>query len=278
MVYVFCPRKSTGALELVRILNAKRLRNFDGRFFWDKRTRRKIVPVEGDTIICWGAQIPELDGVRVLNALANPVNKLRELEILNEHGVATITTSLRNSSSPKYGIKLVPRSVYHTGGLDLLGLDKRRTDYWVKVEDFVKEFRIHSFGQKSIRAGLKVPRDGFNPVPAGEVWTPNKGWYHPWVRSFDGGWRIKYDGFQTKDLPNGKTLRNLAHAAVKALGLTFGAVDIGQRADGSLLVLEVNTAPGIEGGSLQAYAKSIERWIGGPEPVKKAPKTPDVNL
>lgn len=276
--FVFCPRKSTGALELVKALNGKRLRDFDGKSFWDKKAKRKVRLSEGDILICWGAQVPEIDGVKVLNANPNPVNKRKEIEILVEHGVPTVAIAQTNKSNPKVNSVYMPRSMYHSGGLDLLGIDKRRVDYWVKRESLTNEYRVHSFDQKSIRAGIKVPRDGFVAVPDGKIWLPNKGWYHPWIRSFDGGWRIKYDGFQTKGMPNGKELRNLAHQAVKSLGLTFGAVDIGQRDNGQLIVLEVNTAPGIEGGSLQAYVKTIEKWISGEEKPKKAPRTPDVNL
>ena len=34
-----------------------------------------------------------------------------------------------------------------------------------------------------------------------------------------------------------------------------------ERADGSLLVLEVNRAPGLEGGTIDAYTDAIRQWI-----------------
>ncbi len=112
-------------------------------------------------------------------------------------------------------------------------------DYWVKVEKFVDEFRVHSFLGKSLRAGPKR-------VIPGRV-DP-----HPWIKSEDGGWAITYTGV-TPDV------RELAHKAVNALNLDFGAVDIGKREDGSLVVLEVNRAPGLdEGGCAAAYAAAIE--------------------
>ncbi len=275
MMYVYCPRKSTGALELVKALGARRLRDFDGKTFWDKK--RKFRLSEGDVVVCWGAQIPEIEGVRILNCLENPINKLKEIQLLSDHGVPTVGVSLSDRSNPKYGVKMVPRSIYHTGGTDLLGLGGRRTDYWVTKENFESEYRVHSFNQRSIRAGIKVVRDGFTQVQEGQ-WKPNANLAHPWVRSFDGGWRIKYDGFSSGAV-NG--LRNVAHQAVKALGLTFGAVDIGRRAsDGTLVVLEVNTAPGVEGGTLEAYKKAITKWVeeGTKQTPKKTPLTPDVDL
>jgi glutathione synthase/RimK-type ligase-like ATP-grasp enzyme len=105
------------------------------------------------------------------------------------------------------------------------------------------------FEGRSIRAGQKVSiteRDGRRITP------------HQWIRSFDAGWIIRYEGFESTE-----AMRRLAKSAVEALGLNFGAVDIGQKADGSLIVFEVNRAPGIEGTSLQAYATKIIAWLNG---------------
>jgi hypothetical protein len=135
----------------------------------------------------------------------------------------------------------VGRMNAHHGGNDLLHVPTT-PDYWAKKEAFVKEIRIHCFKGKSIRAGQKVPREGVQP--------------HPWIRSFDAGWKIAYDGFASR-----RAQRKLAAAAVTALGLDFGAVDMGIKADGSLCVLEVNRAPGLEGGTTEAYANAIERYL-----------------
>jgi glutathione synthase/RimK-type ligase-like ATP-grasp enzyme len=83
---------------------------------------------------------------------------------------------------------------------------------------------------------------------------------HPWIRSYDGGWRINYVGFRSTDL-----MKKLALRAVKAFGLTFGAIDLASNPDGVLKVLEVNRAPGIEGSTIDAYVKAINKWIAGEE-------------
>lgn len=135
----------------------------------------------------------------------------------------------------------LPRLNSHVGGNDLLRTPQT-PDFWVKKEAIVREFRVHSFLGRSIRAGVKVPREGFtNP--------------HQWIRSWDGGWRISYDGATIR-----QAHRDIAHAALGALGLDFGAVDIGERQDGSLIVFEVNRAPGLEGGTVSAYEEAIRAW------------------
>lgn len=56
-------------------------------------------------------------------------------------------------------------------------------------------------------------------------------------------------------------MREISHAAVKALGLDFGAVDIGKKEDGSYIVLEVNRMAGIENeNTMLAYARAIKEW------------------
>jgi hypothetical protein len=275
-VFIYCPRRSQSALDLLRGLGARRLRQFDGESFWDKR-RRVQVPNDS-VIVCWGAPLPKINGIRMLNAVLKPMNKYQQFEAFINHGVPTVqmrAPSRKNS----YGVTheqfiqggWFPRTNWHQGGADFLA-PIERIDFYTKKENFLKEYRIHSFDGKSIRAGEKVLRDGFTLPTPGTEWRPNNvGIAHPWVRSFDAGWRVKYDGFQSTP-----EMRALAASGVKALGLTFGAVDMGQTADG-LMIIEVNSAPGIEGGTLQAYIAKITKWIEENKPEEQIP-TPSIPL
>jgi len=51
-----------------------------------------------------------------------------------------------------------------------------------------------------------------------------------------------------------------AVAAITALGLNFGGVDLIEmdRVDGGSVVLEVNSAPGLQGATAGFYAQSIQ--------------------
>lgn len=264
-LYIYCPRRSTGALELVHALSATRLRRFDGMSFWDKK--RKVPLKSGDVLVAWGAHIPELDGgVRVLNS-SDRMGKYQELQKISGsigHTCTTLTTEQFRSLNPAKRALYLGRLSSHIGGNDLLA-PPRAPDFYVQKDTFTKEYRIHSFGGKSIRAGEKVVRDGFRLCTDVNEWRPNAGLAHPWIRSFDGGWRVRYDAFQSTS-----AMRQLAHAAVNALSLTFGAVDMGLRADGTLIIFEVNRAPGIEGASIASYARAITRWIEGKADAPKA--------
>lgn len=290
MLYVYRRASSTGARELAEALGGKRFR---GRV-------RPITEVvrRGDVVICWGEQLAAIDGVKILNGVAIQ-NKYKDALKLKEAGVATIEVSqTRPAAQPRYdetaiktaweeavesaedfieipysrtspvfmqGVRdflaivtslqnqlatplpdasvWLPRVYNHVGGADLL-TPPAAAEYFVKKEDIKAEVRIHSFAGKSIKAGSKQPRTGVSQ--------------HPWVRSYDGGWRIVYDNFESTEAQ-----RKLAHKAVKTLGLDFGAVDLGQKADGTWIVLEVNRAPGLADGTVTTYTAAIKAAVNG---------------
>jgi hypothetical protein len=102
------------------------------------------------------------------------------------------------------------------------------------------EYRVHVFNGAVITFAKKLKRRGFVDV-------------NPWIRSYANGWVFCRDGVQ---LPDGVDV--LAIAAVKALGLDFGAVDIGYRLkEKKGYVFEVNTAPGLMGSTIGFYADAL---------------------
>lgn len=101
-----------------------------------------------------------------------------------------------------------------------------------------KEFRVHVFKGKSIRISQKS-------------YTEDRKDYTT----------VKPD----PDLPR-KPLRHAATAAVGALGLDFGAVDILASDDQcSVWVLEVNCAPGLGGSMPRAWARTFINHMEGEE-------------
>jgi hypothetical protein len=254
-IYVYSANPSHGAKDLCEVLGAIRLRQFDGLDF--RKKNKKIVFTPDDVLICWGSQVAEFDGPRILNA-GSKISKKKELEILYNAGIQVPYPKNWDGPVPPGWIG---RKKYHVGGSDLLNPDAGY-DFLVQKLDIIREFRAHIFNGKTIKAGIKQPRDGFFISSSVEEWQngTRRGLQvaHPWVRSYDAGWRINYDGFKS-DLP----LRQAARAAVKTLGLTFGAVDLAEVVGGfnSKYVLEVNRAPGGDPPTIEAYAKHIKKWI-----------------
>jgi len=116
-------------------------------------------------------------------------------------------------------------------------------DYYVQFVPTVREHRIHIFNGESIRAQMKVPRRA-NP--------------HPDFRSHANGWKLVGGPEYTAQVPRGA--REMAKKAVAAMGYLFGAVDIGVKEDGRPVIWEVNSQPGIEGTTVDAYAKAVIRY------------------
>ncbi len=67
--------------------------------------------------------------------------------------------------------------------------------------------------------------------------------------------------FARNDIIFPRGLDTLGVSSIKALGLDFGAVDIIEDADGTLYVLEVNTAFGLEGQTISLVGDAIRELL-----------------
>jgi glutathione synthase/RimK-type ligase-like ATP-grasp enzyme len=74
----------------------------------------------------------------------------------------------------------------------------------------------------------------------------------PWIRNYATGYR-----FRKPRLRLNQDRLDMSVAAVKSLGLDFGAVDLLVADDGSCAVLEVNTAPSCSPLTLGCYATAL---------------------
>lgn len=115
------------------------------------------------------------------------------------------------------------------------------TEYIKKKE----EYRVHVFRGKVIfkqrkARKLDVPKEDVN-------WQ---------VRNLAGGFI-----FANQNVELAAEALQAAVAAVDCLGLDFGAVDIILGTDGTYYVLEVNTACGLQGSTLDAYVEAFQPFI-----------------
>lgn len=224
MFYVYAPQKSRSAKILARKLEGLRI---------------KTLPAfrAGDTLINWGQrsigalQAPE--GARILNKTL-PQNKYDELLALDLEGLPVIetTTTLPN------GEGWIPRRAFHQEGFDFSS-PPHTPAFWSKKIELSREFRLHVFGDLILRWGEKFPNKSGRP-------------YHPWVRSHSLGWRIAYGASKLPDVG----FRKIARAACKALHLDFAALDMGLTNDNKPVILEVNSAPGLD-----AAGQTLDRYV-----------------
>ena len=122
--------------------------------------------------------------------------------------------------------------------------DVPQAPLYVKYIPKRKEFRVHVIFGKVVDIQQKRKREGFENA-------------NFQVRNHANGWVYCRENLEE---PTG--LREAALRSVEELGLDFGAVDIiWNEKHNRCYVLEVNTAPGLEGTSVNIYADNIWRGL-----------------
>jgi glutathione synthase/RimK-type ligase-like ATP-grasp enzyme len=106
-----------------------------------------------------------------------------------------------------------------------------------------REIRVHVFGDKPIFVQEKLKKNGHEDRD-------------PYIRSHLRGWIFGFHHLEEK--PVDPIVIETAVKAVRAIGLDFGAVDIGWSKDKGATVFEINTAPGLEETSLKKYVEAFQ--------------------
>lgn len=211
------------------------------------------------TIINWGSTLrPNWydRGERWLNtlgAVSTACDKLLSLMSFKENKVSypEFTTDIKEAFVWLRKSDIICRAKLHGKGGEGITLVKQGKDELPEVPLYTKyipkkeEHRVHVVDGKVIDHQIKRKRRG---VANADV--------NYQIRVVDTGWV-----YCRNHLVERNGMFALAVSAVNALGLTFGAVDIiwNQKAD-TCYVLEVNTAPGLEGTTVDSYVKAFKEY------------------
>lgn len=234
---------SEGAKALSQELGIKRIKHEGSKFRGGR----------GKAIINWGASTVSDQALaceRILNhpnAIINASNKLKTFELLKEAGVS-IPPFWTKKDEIEAGNVIVCRTVLngHSGAGIVISDDADSVvpaPLYVKYIPKKEEYRYHVFNGEVVDVQRKARK---MDVPKEDVnWK---------VRNLDGGFIFAREGVVASPVASEEAIK-----AVAALGLDFGAVDIiwNQKED-KYFVLEVNTAPGLSGTTLEGYAKRIK--------------------
>lgn len=255
MIYIYGSNRQVGLDDLAVALDAKRLYRFDGESFWDRRRRFRVEVPEGSVIVPWGKHLPEIDGMKILNATEQSRSKAKHLEDLYNAGIPSIrglesknktdyTTLVNSGWMPrKYGTKI---SLEPDGS----------ADYFTIKHIIIKEYVLHSFQGKSIRFGELVPKNGLTVLDEANFKLHPELFAHPWIRTPEFGWKVDYTVKSTAEL------RSKAHRAVKFLGLEFAEVSLGLTTTNSIMIVDVNLAPDLSSPTtVKAYVKNIKDYM-----------------
>jgi hypothetical protein len=130
-------------------------------------------------------------------------------------------------------------------GISLLNTPRQpipAAEFYSKHVQHTLEYRVHVFRGMVINLGMKIQL------------RPNA---NMMVRNAD---ERDWDFTHVVDAPF--AVQQAGVAAVQALGLDFGAADVGfRRSDGKAYVFEVNSAPGVGHNTITRYAHVFQRYL-----------------
>jgi hypothetical protein len=200
-------------------------------------------------VVNWGLPYDGPD--KALNANAGRLDKFQQAEKLAAFG-GPVPQAHRSSEPSDY--PMLGRCRSHSGGTDIriaFGPEDTQNCWDAGSQFFVpyirstKEYRVWIYRRRHLGTY--------------EKWLAHPRKFKGIGRNYDNGWAFRL--VPSVIIP--REAVDLSARAVTALALDFGAVDVIQGIDGSFHVLEVNTAPGVEGGERQvikALADRIAKW------------------
>lgn len=220
-------------------------------------------------------------------------NKLKAMEAMQVSGcnIAPFVKSVGKIDPIKVGLNypLVGRTCFHQAGKGFwLVLNKTQldaainegADYFQEYVHIVDEYRLHVFNDKVVYAVKKIRRNNMKEAfieqygekvnnaaaKADKKLDPDTLEYvlgklavkvlpnaDMIVRSNLRGW--KFSKVDLNKLPKG--LGEQAIKALKGLNMSFGAVDCCLDETGKAWVIEVNSGPGLQGSTLEAYLEEF---------------------
>lgn len=237
-------RPSDSAAELSKRPGFKR--SITGKFF-----------KANDRIVNWGASQLDITNQFLPNVLNTPIavsratNKLVAFAEMNVGEVHTPEWTNDRAVAQQWatdGATVVVRNKLtgHSGdGIVIIekGGEVPQAPLYTKYVFKIKEFRVHVANYTAIDTQQKIRDPDREPTN----WK---------VRSHENGFIYARNNVVPSD-----TRDIIACSAIAALGLDFGAVDIIEDKHGHLYVLEVNTAPGLDGQTIDTYGKAFSTWV-----------------
>lgn len=232
-------------------------------------TAARRVPADS-LIVNWGyGRMPAWAAgkrVRYLNhpnAVAAKMSKVVQLRKFAEAGVPTFECTTSRAEVQRWlaaGERVLCRQDEAARGLGIAVVERSQdipggTDFFTKWFDKTHEFRFHVFNGRIIDVVQKKRLNAAQPLATLNLTQQT-------VRNHANGWIEAHNNLY---LPGDsrERLGTACIAAVRCLGLDFGAVDIVARFNGrelaAMAVCEVNTAPGCGAVEREAYVEAIKR-------------------
>jgi glutathione synthase/RimK-type ligase-like ATP-grasp enzyme len=238
MFYVYTPRPSKSARALARALKGRRVRDLSRVQY-------------GDTVINWGNSGVPPTMATLLNlpsAIGMIANKRIAFDIFRNADIPIPGYATTKEGVTWKGDTVVRHKLTgHSGeGIEMVKAGETLPDAHLYVQYIRKEqeYRVHVGRRNDETTIIAVQRKARRKdVPDEAV-----NWQ---VRNHKNGFIFAREGFTVPD-----SVLGVCKSALLASGLDFGAVDVIYNAkEGKAYVLEINTAPGLEGQTIADYAQ-----------------------
>lgn len=247
-------RPSRSAVALRRAAGVRRIRREGSRF----------VARAGDLVLNWGSSVaPDAlaaaSWVNRPDAVLAASCKLASLRHFHEHGVPTVEWTTDAEQAEEWlnaDGRLIGRTLLRASagrGIVVCRAETGlvRAPLWTRYFTGFDEYRVHVWDENILDRQQKRRRrrddeEGITRAAANDE-----------IRNLENGWV-----FCREDVACPPEVDDAARRAVQALGLDFGAVDVKFKTRGRVpAVLEVNTAPGLEGTTLALYAQRVRSYL-----------------
>lgn len=214
------------------------------------------VPKVNKANLCWGykGDVSIFDLERFINHpdfIRRASDKLETFNALKEKGVSHVPYTASKEEAAGYlaaGHTVFARTTGGQGGSGITVVSPGETlpdrPLYTQYVKKKKEFRVHVVAGEVIDVQQKKKKNGTGPAGL--------------IRNLANGWIFAHE-----DVVEPDGLRDLGVAAVAAVGLDFGAVDIiWNETQNRCYVLEVNTAPGLCNTTCQKYVQAFATKYG----------------
>lgn len=212
-----------------------------------------------NAVVCYGAGYGGT--LPALNAHCSQGNKLDQAHrlhaALQDNAIRPYSRDELRGFGP--GWRFLGRAAEHTKGRDIkLVLEAwqvavTKADFFTPYIPSRSEFRTWIYRNRHLGTYEKV-------LTRPEAYTKIG-------RNYANGFDFSY----REEVPD--ALKNVCRRGIAALGLDFGAVDTLEDMDGNFIVLEVNSAPGVQNERrrvIQALAHRVVRWVANDCPGRRA--------
>lgn len=222
----------------------------------DNQTERRVLRVRrnslrykrrlSDHIVTWGptAPCPYVDPAQeAAKKIAS--NKLHSFRKFSEYSIPVPEWTTDKEIARAWNKPIVCRTLLcsHSGkGIIMVEPNQEipNAKLYVQYKKKKHEYRVHVFNKQVIDITQKKRKSGFE----------NR---NNQIRNHSNGWIYARENLEIPD-----NIHELALNACNALGLNSGAVDIiWNEKENKCYVLEINTAPGIEGSTCLKYSQAI---------------------